>query len=123
MTNETNWPDDAKEQAQKTISSAQDTAQDVVSTGERYLRENPIAVLIGVLLIGAVLGALLRPPPRKEPDAVQIVRDWLEKTLEELTAKWPKVKEQARAIQGDLLEQAQDIGKQLSRKKRRFWCW
>ena len=83
-------------------------------TGEKYLRENPIPVILGVLLIGVALGALLRPPPRKEPDAVEAVRDWLEKTLEDLSAKWPKAKKQARAIQDDVLGQAQDIRKKLS---------
>jgi ElaB/YqjD/DUF883 family membrane-anchored ribosome-binding protein len=121
MTNKTNWPDDAREEAQKALSAAQDTAQDAVRSGEKYLRENPIPVIFGALLIGAVLGALLRPPPRKEPDAVQAVRDWVEKTLEELAAKWPKALEQARAIQDDLRDQAQDLRKKLSRKKRSFW--
>lgn len=116
MTNKTNWPDDAGEEAQKALSTAQDTAQDAVRTGEKYLRENPIPVILGALLIGAVLGALLRPPPRKEPDAAQAVRDWVEKTLEELAAKWPKAKAQARSIQDDLLDQAQDLRKKVS-----FW--
>ena len=103
MTNKTNWPDDAGEEAQKALSTAQDTTQDAVRTGEKYLRENPIPVILGALLIGAVLGALLRPPPRKEPDAVQAVRDWVEKTLEELAAKWPKAKVPARSVQDDFL--------------------
>ena len=112
MTNKTNWPEDAEEKAQTAFSTAQDTLR----TGEKYLRENPIPIILGALLIGAVLGALLRPPPRKEPDTVQVVRDWLEKTLEELSAKWPKAKEQARTIQDDLLDQAADLRKKLS-----FW--
>ena len=115
MTNQ-NWPDDAKDEAQKAFSTAQDTAQDAVRTGEKYLRDNPIPVILGVLLIGAALGALLRPPPRKDPDPVEAVRDWLEKTLADLSAKWPKAKKQARAIQDDLLSQAQDV-----RKKLNFW--
>jgi ElaB/YqjD/DUF883 family membrane-anchored ribosome-binding protein len=113
MTNETNWPDDAREEAQKALSTAQDTA---VRTGQNYLRENPIPIILGALLIGAVLGALLRPPPRREPDAAQAVRDWVEKTLEELAAKWPKAKAQARSMQDDLLDQAQDLRKKVS-----FW--
>lgn len=115
MTNQ-NWPDDAKDEAQKAFPTAQDTAQDAVRTGEKYLRDNPIPVILGVLLIGAALGALLRPPPRKEPDPVEAVRDWLEKTLADVSAKWPKAKKQARAIQDDLLGQAQDVRKKLS-----FW--
>ena len=33
---------------------------------------------------------------RKEPDAVQAVRDWLEKTQKEFSKQWPKAKKQAR---------------------------
>jgi ElaB/YqjD/DUF883 family membrane-anchored ribosome-binding protein len=66
MTNQ-NWPDDPKDEAQKAFSTAQDTAQDAVRTGEKYLRDNPIPVILGVLLIGAALGALLRPPHEKNP--------------------------------------------------------
>ena len=109
MTNQ-NWPDDVKDEAQKAL----DNAQDTVRTGERYLRENPIPVLLGVLLIGAALGALLRPAPRKEPDPVEAIRDWLEKALADLSAKWPKAKKQARAIQDDLLGQAQEVRKKLN---------
>ena len=116
MTNQTNWPDDAREGAEKALSTAQDTAQDAVRTGEKYLRENPIPVILGALLIGVAVGALLRPAPRKEPDTVEAVRDWLEKTLDELSAKWPKAKKQALSIQDDLLGQAQDLRKKLS-----FW--
>jgi hypothetical protein len=52
----------------------------------------------------------------KEPDAVQAVRDWLEKTLEEFSKQWPKAKKQARSIQDDLVAQAQGVSKKLH-----FW--
>ena len=61
MTNETNWPDDAREEAQKALSTAQDTAQDAVRTGQTYLRENPIPVILGALLIGAGMAAAGAP--------------------------------------------------------------
>jgi hypothetical protein len=62
------------------------------------------------------LGALLVPKRRKEPDTVQIVRDWLEQTLEEFSQQWPKAKKQARSIQDDLAAEAKSVGKKLH-----FW--
>ena len=111
----TNWipPDDAKEKAQEAFSAAQDTAQNALYTGGKYVSENKIPVILGAVLVGAVLGALLVPKRRKEPDAVQAVRDWLEQTLEELSEQWPKAKKQARSLQDDLAAQAHSVGKKL----------
>ncbi len=111
----TNWipPDDAKEKAQEAYAGAQDTAQNALNTGGKYVRENTIPVILGAVLAGAVLGALLVPKRRKEPDAVQAVRDWLEKTLEELSEQWPKATKQARSLQDDLAAQAHSVGKKL----------
>ena len=80
------------------------------------MRENKIPVLLGAVLVGAVLGALLVPKRRKEPDTVQIVRDWLEKTLNEFSKQLPKAKKQARSIQDDLVVEAKCVGKKLH-----FW--
>lgn len=114
----TDWtpPDDAKEEAQQAFSTVQDTAQNALHTGGTYVRENKIPVLLGAVLVGAVLGALLVPKRRKEPDTVQIVRDWLEKTLNEFSKQWPKAKKQARSIQDDLVVEAKCVGKKLH-----FW--
>ena len=115
----TNWtpPDDApKEKAQQAFSTAQDTAQDALYTGRKYVRENKIAVILGAVLVGAALGAFLVSKRRKEPDAVQTVRDWLENTLEEFSKQWPKAKKQARSIQDDLAAQARGVSKKLH-----FW--
>jgi hypothetical protein len=59
------------------------------------------------------LGAFLASKRRKEPAAVQTVRDWLEKALEEFSKQWPKAKKQARSIQDDLAAQAQGFSKKL----------
>jgi len=115
MTNKANWPDD--EQAREAIKAVQDTTEDALRTGRKYLSENPIPMILGILIVGAVLGALLRPAPRKEPDPVQAVRDWFEKTLEELVAKWPATKKQVRSIQDDMINRAGGL-----RKKLHFRC-
>jgi hypothetical protein len=116
MTNSTP-PDDAKETVQQAFSIAQDTAQNALYTGGKYMRENRILVILGAVLFGAALGACFASKRRKkEPDAVQAVRDWLEKTLEEFSKQWPKAKKQARSIQDDLVAQAQGVSKKLH-----FW--
>ena len=88
----TDWtpPDDAKEESEQTFTLARDTAQNAPCAG-KYLRDNAIPILVA-LVIGAALGALLISRQRKEPDVVQTVRDWLEKTLEEFSKQWPRVK-------------------------------
>ena len=109
-------PDDAKEKAEQAFSTAQDTAENALYTGGKYVRENKIPVILGAVLVGAVLGALLAPKRRKEAEAVQTVRDWLEKTQKEFSEQWPKAKKKARAIQDDLTAQAQGVSKKLH-----FW--
>jgi hypothetical protein len=109
-------PDDAKETTHQAFSIAQDTAQNALYTGGKYMRENRILVILGAVLFGAALGAFFASKRRKEPDAVQAVRDWLEKTLEEFSKQWPKAKKQARSIQDDLVAQAQGVSKKLH-----FW--
>jgi hypothetical protein len=113
MTNKTNWPGD--EQVEKAFAAVQDTTEDARRLARKSLSENPIPIILAALVIGAVLGALLRPAPRKEPDTLEAVRDWFQKTLEELSAKWPAVKKQAHSIQDDLLDRTQGFRKKLFR--------
>jgi hypothetical protein len=115
MTQETNWPSD--EQTKKAFELAQNTGEEALRTGERYLRENPIAIVLLTLLVGVVLGALLRPTPRKEPDPVQAVRDWFEKAFQEFIAKLPAATKQMRSIQAEVMDRAGGL-----RKKLGLWC-
>ena len=107
----------SKEELLREIEDAQhavrDMAEDAVESGEKYLRANPIPVILGALVLGVALGALLSPRRRKEPDPVHAVRDWLEKTLEDFSKQWPKVKKQAYSIQEDLVSEAENLGKKL----------
>jgi len=106
-------PDDPNERVQEAFSAARDSAQGAVSRGGEYVRENKTAVFL-VLLVGLGLAALLTRKRRKEPDAVQSAREWLEKTTEEFSKQWPRAKKQARSIQDDLTEQAQALSKSLA---------
>ena len=95
----------------------QGAPEDALRAGRKYLSENPVAIILAALMVGAVLGFLLRPAPPKQPDPVQAVRGWFENALEELIAKSPVSKKQLRSIQGDLTDRAQGLQKWL-----RFWC-
>ena len=96
---------------------AQGATEDALRAGRKYLSENPVAIILAALMVGAVLGFLLRPAPPKQPDPVQAVREWFENALEELIAKSPVSKKQLRSIQGDLTNRAEGLQKWL-----RFWC-
>lgn len=115
MSNNIDRPDD--ERSQESFEIAQRTTEDALRAGGKYLSENPILIILGTLIVGALLGFLLRPAPPKPPDPAQAVREWFEKTLEELVAKWPVTKKQLRSIQGDLADRAGGL-----QKKFRFWC-
>ena len=57
----------SKEQLLREIEDAQhavrDMAEDAVESGEKYLRANPIPVILGALVLGVALGALLTLAP------------------------------------------------------------
>jgi hypothetical protein len=115
MTNNIDRPND--EPSQESFEMAQGATEDALRAGRKYLSENPVAIILAALMVGAVLGFLLRPAPPKQPDPVQAVREWFENALEELFAKSPVSKKQLRSIQGDLTDRAQGLQKWL-----RFWC-
>jgi hypothetical protein len=115
MTNNIDRPND--ERSQESFEMVQGATEDALRAGRKYLSENPVAIILAALMVGAVLGFLLRPAPPKQPDPVQAVREWFENALEELIAKWPVSKKQLRSIQGDLTDRAQGLQKWL-----RFWC-
>jgi hypothetical protein len=115
MTNNIDRPND--EPSQESFEMAQGATEDALRAGRKYLSENPVAIILAALMVGAVLGFLLRPAPPKQPDPVQAVREWFENALEELIAKSPVSKKQLRSIQGDLTDRAHGFQKWL-----RFWC-
>ena len=115
MTNNIDRPDD--ERSQESFEIVQGATEDALRAGRKYLSENPLPIILGTLIVGAILGFLLRPAPPKPPDPVQTVREWFDKALEDLIAKWPITKKQLRSIQGDLADRAEGL-----QKKARFWC-
>lgn len=111
MTNKTNWPGD--EQAREALAVAEDSAEDAFRAGEKYLRENPIPILLLAVVVGAILGALLRPAPRKNPDPVQAVREWFEKAFQDFVARLPAAEKQIRSLQEDVIDRAEGLRKKL----------
>jgi uncharacterized protein YjbJ (UPF0337 family) len=96
------------EDAQQTFAVVRERAEQALDTGREYVRENSMWVLLGALIIGVVVGALLVRRPRKEPDVVQSVSDWLEQALQDFGKQWPKAKKQAKAMQGDAVQHVRD---------------
>ena len=99
--------------AQEFTHRAQERAQDAFQVSRQYVKENPVPIIVGALLVGAVLGVLLSQRDRKEKDTVQAARDLVETAYSELLEKLPKLKKHYSDTQSHLLEQAQDLGSKL----------
>jgi len=65
--------------------SAQDKAQLALQTGRDYVKENPLPVIVGAFLLGALLGAFLSRREAAPPEKAHALRDWLEDTQAQLT--------------------------------------
>ena len=104
-------PDDITDFA----ATAQDKACSLVKSGTDYVKENPIPVVLGAFVIGAVLGSLVVRREREvEVDKLRTAVNWLEDTYSQLADKIPQTKKRffSETAPG-LLEQAQDVGKKL----------
>ena len=76
MTNSTP-PDDAKETAQQAFSIAQDTAQNALYTGGKYMRENRILVILGAVLLGQLWALFLPQSGARNPTPFRLsVTGW-----------------------------------------------
>jgi hypothetical protein len=115
MTNDTNRSED--EQSQKSFEAVQGATEDAFRAGQKYFSENPIPIIVGTLIVGAILVILLRPAPRKEPEPLEAVREWFEKAWEELLAKLPLSKKQLRSLKGEVADRAGGLQKRFC-----FWC-
>ena len=57
--------------------NAQSKAQDALVASKNYVRENPVPVIVGALLLGAGIGYLLSQREKEEKDTAQAARDLL----------------------------------------------
>ena len=95
--------------------TAQDKACGVLKCGTDYVRENPIPIVIGALVMGAAIGSLLiRRERQEETDKLRSALQWIEDTYSQFADKIPQPKKRFFAYsQPSILEQAQDMGKKL----------
>jgi len=105
-----------KESIQNAVAAAQEKTRQAIQSGQNYVRENPVPVVVGALLAGLTIGALLAPRSRKPADPVQSVRVWLQDSLDDLSGRLPKVKEKACGFSHDVCDQVSEIGRKL-----KFW--
>ncbi len=105
-------PDDMADFTQR----AQDKTCDLLKCGTDYVKENPLPSVLGALLIGAAIGALvIRREREQEADKLHTALQWIEDTYSHLADKIPQQKKRFFSCNqpSSLLEQAQDMGKKL----------
>jgi hypothetical protein len=98
-----------------------DKAPEARRTGQRYARENPLPLIMLALVLGALIGAFLSRRERKQKDAVQAAKEWLEtaygqlaEKLPQLAEKLPQPKKASKSwCQAAFLDQAQQVGTKL----------
>ena len=106
--------DEFGEEAGALASSAQEKAREAFRAGSDYVRENPVPIIIGAVIFGAVLGALLVPrEPRRQRDARHIARELLETVYDDLSDKLPQLKKQAITTRDSIADRVQELGQKL----------
>ncbi len=91
-----------------------DKAPEAPRTGQRNSRENPLPLILLALVLGALVGAFLSRRERKQKDAVQAAKEWLETAYGQLAEKLPQPKKTTKSwCQAAFLDQAQQVGKKL----------
>jgi len=93
--------------------TAQSKAQDALVASKTYVRENPVPVIVGALLLGAGIGYLLSQREKEEKDTAQAARDLLEIAYNEVAEKIPSLKKRYAEGQANLIDQAQSLGSKL----------
>ena len=94
--------------------TAQDQACGLLKTGTDFVKENPLPVVFGALLVGVALGSLVGRREEEELDRLQSARRWIEDAYSNLADRIPQPKKSFfSCAQPGLFEQAQDFGKKL----------
>ncbi len=80
--------DDLKQGGQEALEQTRAKAGTALEATSDYIRANPWVAVAGAVVLGGVLGALLKPS-REEPTKSEVVRGW----LDEAYAKLPSQKQ------------------------------
>ena len=103
-----------------------DRSRDAWKGGEPP-RENPILLLVVGLLIGALIGTYVSRRKRKQKDAVQAAKEWLDAAYEQLAEKLPQLAEKLPQLAEKLPQLAEKLPQLLekfpqSKKPTALWC-
>jgi uncharacterized protein YneF (UPF0154 family) len=98
-----------------------DKSHDAWKACGQRARENSVPLILLALVVGALLGAFLSRRKKKQKDAVEAAREWLEAAYAQLAQKLPQLAEKlAHAkkpsvprCQAAFLDQAQQVAKKL----------
>lgn len=94
-------------------SVAQEKAQDALEASKTYVKENPVPVIVGALLLGAGIGYLLSQREKEQKDTAQAARELLEIAYNEVAEKIPSLKKRYAEGQANLIDQAQNLSSKL----------
>lgn len=92
---------------------ARDKSCNALASGTKFVRENPVPVVLGALLVGTLLGLLLAPRERRPREASKIAREFIDTVYDEIAEKIPTLKKQYTTTKANLVEHAQDLGSKL----------
>ncbi len=96
-----------------------DRSRDAWKGGEPP-RENPILLLVVGLLVGAIIGAYVSRRKRKQKDAVQAAKEWLDAAYEQLAEKLPQLAEKLPQLAEKLPQLVEKFPQ--SKKPTALWC-
>ncbi len=117
----------AKSNIENASRAACEKVEDAWRVGSEQVRENPIPILVGVVVVGAIIGLLLsrrEPEPPAVSDAVESqiekTRQWAEtlasQIADKVSASLPRKGWFSTPHEPTLLEQAQEVVRKL-----KFW--
>lgn len=101
------------ESFQNFSNTAQAKAQDAIEVSRKYVRENPVPVILGAVLLGAGIGYLLSQREKEQKDTAQAARELLDIAYHEVAEKLPALKKRCLDGQANLIDQAQHLGNKL----------
>jgi hypothetical protein len=85
---EPNDLNDLRNKGREIATAAQDRASDALHEVEYQIRRNPWLFIGGALVVGVAIAALC-PRHRREPEKLEVVRDWLRDAYDGVASRVP----------------------------------